>query len=585
MSDPFANLLSSFKSETGTVKKDDKIMQDSQVLQPAKKWDNGTNSSLVSPRVGSPAVHDDFGELFGSSGSPMADLAQNQVVEDDFDAAFKAFDEDFSVTPQQVEPELVVDEVRDMEVAKLMSLDLSIEKATSYYDRGILYEELVRRQREKETIRAQRARVRTPLRAEEPTGFFSVASGLLEKGKQLVDQFTTFPEEQDRLSGRMSQYSERVGSPVYPKKRPSVERKQLSDELPAEFRETFILDDDPLPKIQKPPTPTPPPESTLLDFDNDETVSSVITGSVTPVPISHLELSGYNEFKDRATTLFKAGDYVAAREEYEKSLNSLPQGHALRIVAHSNLVASLLKTGEYKRCISDTDIALKLFPENSQLWNQPIPNTEPSRTFKDMWSKIVTRRAEAFEHVENYQEALNSYQSLIEKSCFNDVIMEGKRRCQKVLNPPESKPAQPTASPRSSREPSASVPAPTKNYASVQRVKDDNRKEEALEAEKAALYDKVFDKVESWKGTKGDDIRHLLANLPQVLTWCDWKSVTTSELVLPKKVKVTYMKAVAKTHPDKIPASLDVEKKMLAENVFSTLSIAWEKFKSENDIN
>lgn len=571
MSDPFADLLNSLKNEGNAAKKDD--------LKAVKASRKDTESPSL-PRISSPEIRDDFNELFGLSMSSKPP----QVTEDGFDAAFKAFDGGVEDEDRpESEAEMIVDEVKDMEVAKLMSLDLTIEEATSYYDRGILYEELVRKQREKEAIRAQKVRTTAPLKPEQPAGFFGVASGLLERGRQFVDQLTTFPEEQNRLSCRLREHNDHVDLPRLSQEAPSVVSKPVEEELPAKFTETLLLDDEPSPMDRR--SPTPPPEGTLLDFDDEDVMSQKVASSVTPVPISQLELSGYTEFKDRATDFFKAGDYVSASIEYEKSLNSLPQEHALRIVAYSNLVAALLKIGEYKRCISDTDVALELLPEEIELWNQAIPNTEPRKTYKEMWSKIMARRAEAFEHLECYREALNSYQSLIEKSCFNDKIMEGKRRCQRALNPPERKSAPPKKSPVPKSTNMSSVLAPAKEYASVQRVKDDNRKEEALEAEKAALYDKVFGQVEAWKGTKGDDIRHLLANLSQVLTWCDWKAVSTSDLVMPKRVKITYMKAVAKTHPDKVPATLELEKKMLAENVFSLLSVAWEKFKSENNIN
>ncbi|QLQ80934.1 hypothetical protein HG537_0E02890 [Torulaspora globosa] len=577
MNDPFADLLSSFKKGDVSVKKDAKVVSSSSVPQCGKLGDNGMSSH-------SPEIHDDFGELFGSSVGPIAGTEHQQVAEDEFDAAFKAFDGDIGDEQPENEPEVVVDEVKDMEVAKLMSLDLSIEQATSYYERGILYEELARKRGGREATRAERTGVTSPVRREEPIGFFGVAAGLLEKGRQLVDQFTVYPQEQDRLSDRLRQYGGHVEPNEWPQEASSAQLEVTSEELPTKLTQSLHLENDTRALSEKSSTPPPPLESTLLDFDSDETVSHDVRDLDIPVAISHLELSGYNEFKDRATNFFKAGDYIRACEEYEKSLNSLPKDHALRIVAHSNLVASLLKIGEYKRCISDTETALNLFPEYSEKWTQCIPNAEPPRTFKDMWSRIVSRRAEAFEHAENYQEALKSYQLLIERGCSNDKIMEGKRRCQKVLNPLQTKPVQPKGASALDRSP-PSVPASTQTYASVQRIKEDNKREEALENQKAALYDKVFDQIKTWKAEKGDDIRHLLANLSQVLTWCDWKPVSTSDLVMPKKVKVTYMKAVAKTHPDKLPASLELEEKMLAENVFSTLSTAWEKFKSENDIN
>ena len=116
----------------------------------------------------------------------------------------------------------------------------------------------------------------------------------------------------------------------------------------------------------------------------------------------------------------------------------------------------------------------------------------------------------------------------------------------------------------------------------IQRI---NREAEQLENKKFLLRDKVDEQIKSWSQGKENDLRQLLADLPKVLTWSnDWKPVTTSDLVMPKKVKITYLKAIAKTHPDKLNDSLDVEHKMLAEDIFSILSKAWEAFKEENNI-
>lgn len=563
MSDPFADLLSSFRSGGSASVSKEATPEVKQEKLPGRNQIN---------------VHDDLDELFGLKKRDET-VVKNQVVGDSFDAAFEAFDRPQKVQKSLEEsPEMVVDEVKDMEVAKLMSLNLDIDQATDYYERGVLYEQLSRQRREQELIRRREQMLRqqqqqqTPEEKFDSGSFFSLASGILEKGRQFVDQFSGFPQEQDRLTRVRVEQDLPVERPksVEP---PTVEVEEGN--LLGEFQEKINLEE---PKR----SPTPPPQATLLDFDNGTPPERIKT--ITPVPISHLEISGYKEYKDRGTEFFKAGDYVSASQEYEKSLNSLPQNHALRIVAYSNLTAALFKVGEYKRCLSDIESALEMFPKDPNLWDEPIQDSQPIRTFKEMWPKIVTRRAEAFEHIENYEKALQDYQSLIEKNNFNDKIMGGKRRCQKVLNPPEPKATSPNRSPTPVPKVSEDTKQP-KTYANVERVKQENQRNELQEAEKAALYDTVFQQIESWKAGKGDDIRHLLANLSTVLTWCDWKPVSTSDLVMPKKVKITYMKAVAKTHPDKIPSSLELEKRMIAEDVFSSLSVAWEKFKLANDIN
>jgi len=89
----------------------------------------------------------------------------------------------------------------------------------------------------------------------------------------------------------------------------------------------------------------------------------------------------------------------------------------------------------------------------------------------------------------------------------------------------------------------------------------------------------------AWKGGKQDNLRALLASLDSVL-WpeAEWKKVSLAELVLPNKVKIQYMKGIAKVHPDKIPVNATTEQRMIASAVFSILNEAWDKFKSENGL-
>jgi hypothetical protein len=50
------------------------------------------------------------------------------------------------------------------------------------------------------------------------------------------------------------------------------------------------------------------------------------------------------------------------------------------------------------------------------------------------------------------------------------------------------------------------------------------------------------------------------------------------------KVKIAYMKAIAKTHPDKLPQDASTEVRLIAGLVFSTLNESWDKFKADNGL-
>jgi len=77
----------------------------------------------------------------------------------------------------------------------------------------------------------------------------------------------------------------------------------------------------------------------------------------------------------------------------------------------------------------------------------------------------------------------------------------------------------------------------------------------------------------------------LLGSLENVL-WegSGWRRVGLHELVMANKVKIVYMKAIGKTHPDKLPQDATTEIRMIAGHVFSTLNEAWDKFKTENGL-
>lgn len=78
-------------------------------------------------------------------------------------------------------------------------------------------------------------------------------------------------------------------------------------------------------------------------------------------------------------------------------------------------------------------------------------------------------------------------------------------------------------------------------------------------------------------------MRALLSSLDAVL-WpaLEWKSINLSELLTPAQVKVKYMKAVGKVHPDKLNQATALEHKLIANGVFSTLNKAWDSFKTQN---
>ncbi|CAL9735923.1 auxilin-like clathrin uncoating factor Swa2p [Monosporozyma servazzii] len=675
MSDPFANLLDSFKQGAGK-----KTPQQS-ASPPTTSGKPPSQLDVKQP------LRDDLDLLF-DSGGPNNNTTSSQS-NDDWDKAFDIFNNSTSAPTQNnnstsapiqnnnstsapiqnnntaddthPEDKEVVDEVKDMEIAQIMSLGYTFQQSLNYYNKGLSYETLLERQMasQRKPIDLQRNHFDLD-RDTIPVGTPSVGETLMDsawnmfnKSKKIVDSWTQFDSnEANRLNqgrGGYQRENNRLnqgrGEYQYENNRSSNGRSEYQnennrlyqegshyqqddndyediDDFPNEFDNKLDLNDSP-------PLPSPSQnnnnlidfdisesgsnkniadstpiiadnslldvdqasnaQNTLLDFDQpspqDNTITSTSQQTIKS-PISDIELLSYNEFKDNATQLFKNGHYAEALEQYTKSLNTLPQTHPLRLIAISNMMISQLKIGEYNNVVKLNESCHKLYSNDQNNWKCIIPNSVPGRTFKDIWSKIMLRYAEALEHLENYKIALTTYQDMIDKNITNTKVLEGKRRCEKVINPEKFK-----STPTPSRTP-VSKPSPKKssddispkNTENVDRIKQINVNLEKEADLKVKLYDQVELKINNWKANKPDDIRYLLSNLNNVITWTNWNPVSTTDLVMPKKVKVTYMKAVAKTHPDKIPASLDLENKMIAENVFAILSEAWEKFKLENNI-
>jgi len=87
----------------------------------------------------------------------------------------------------------------------------------------------------------------------------------------------------------------------------------------------------------------------------------------------------------------------------------------------------------------------------------------------------------------------------------------------------------------------------------VNRLRAANAAADRADEEKLALMDAIDARITAWKGGKQDNLRALLGSLDNVL-WPEagWKKINMSELVLPNKVKIQYMKGIAKVHPDKV---------------------------------
>lgn len=311
-------------------------------------------------------------------------------------------------------------------------------------------------------------------------------------------------------------------------------------------------------------------------------------------PISAIALQSSTKHRLEGTAHFKRGDYAAAHTSYGASLSAIPSTHPLAILLLCNRALTALKVGEPRQAVSDADAAIALIgPSKGEGESVEVQTSEhgpaEKREMRDLYGKALARKAEALEQMEKWADAEKVWQSAVEAGLGGQTAAAGRQRCQKALapKPPPSVSASTKSAPARPRPtPSAAASAASqKSSEAVQRLRLANQAAEKEGSEKFALADKVDAKIASWRDGKKDNLRALLASLDNVL-WegSGWKKVGLHELVVANKVKIVYMKAIAKCHPDKISTDASTEVRMIAGTVFATLNEAWDKFKKENNM-
>lgn len=189
---------------------------------------------------------------------------------------------------------------------------------------------------------------------------------------------------------------------------------------------------------------------------------------------------------------------------------------------------------------------------------------------KDMapfWAKAMVRRAEALESMERLKEAGEAWRSCVEAGIGGATAIQGRNRCEKALAA-RSAPAPKVvairkAAPRPRPKTAVSALADMNGIGggsageAVDRLRAANRAAERADEEKFRLADAVDARLSRWRKGKETNLRALLGSLDSVL-WegSGWRKVGMGDLIVAAKVKVAYMKGIAKVHPDKVCALL-----------------------------
>jgi hypothetical protein len=332
------------------------------------------------------------------------------------------------------------------------------------------------------------------------------------------------------------------------------------------------------------PEPTPPTQSsrqaTPAQSNNPFLQATSTTKARTPArtpspprpkapprqipPVSSSALNSSASDRQKGSEAFKRGDYSAAHTAYSSALSPLPKSHPVTIVVLCNRAVTNIKVGDPKAAIADADAALAIIGvsrgEGEKIATGGI---EGEKDMKEFYGKALMRKAEALENMEKWGDAHKVWKEAVQNGVGGAISISGRNRCEKAASGGNVAVAPAaTKRPPPARKPAASRPSalsdlggggPTKDSEAVKRMKAANAAAEKADDEKFALTDQVDAKLIAWKGTKSDNLRALLGSLDKVL-WSDagWKKVNMGDLVMPNKVKIIYMKAIAKVHPDKV---------------------------------
>ena len=330
------------------------------------------------------------------------------------------------------------------------------------------------------------------------------------------------------------------------------------------------------------PTPQPEPEVDLFGPAPTQAPAQasklpsrpIATSSPRPqappraVPsVSPASLSTSAAHRKKGGEAFKRGDFAAAHESYTSALSPLPPTHPIAIIVLCNRSLTALKTGDPKVAVSDADQALAIIgPGQGANESIELGSGEGLKDMREFFGKALMRKAEALEHMEKWSDAAAVWKQAVQAGVGGAISIRGRDRCEKTAAPKAAAP--PKAAPVRSVAPSAGKAPPAKGLGNsmqrpalssatsaeaVKRLRMANAAADKADDEKFALTDAVDARLTAWKGGKADNLRALLQSMDGVL-WegAGWKKVGMSDLVMPNKVKIIYMKAIGKVHPDKV---------------------------------
>ena len=309
------------------------------------------------------------------------------------------------------------------------------------------------------------------------------------------------------------------------------------------------------------------------------------------VAVSASALASASKHKTVGNEHFKLGRFGDATASFTLALNALPEDWIGCVPLLNNRAQARLRSGEEKEAAADCSAALAILsaPTKGEVnlasldaESGALP-TEVGQLFsggasidlKDQLGKSLARRAKANEANEKWALASEDWQKLL--TLGDDavtrgaggikMISDGVARCRQMLDGPGSSRVPSVSSAKAGSGPSAptdgAAPRTARPRKPATPVQGSGEAVRALQAQQAAsaaeddlrlqLKDQVDAQIAAWKGGKETNLRALIASLDAVL-WpsLGWKTVGMHELISENQLKVRYVRAIAKVHPDKV---------------------------------
>jgi len=350
---------------------------------------------------------------------------------------------------------------------------------------------------------------------------------------------------------------------------------------------------------RRPPHPTSSSSSRGPSVRAQAQAQSPLAASRPPSPLhkrslvaaSPSALAQSKSHRTHGTAMFKLGRFAEADAAYGSAIVVLPKGHWGLVPLLNNRAAARLKVGDYKGAVEDCSTVLEMIEpagDGDTTSNnkgrgrrryhpsreEPLPPMEGDEvvSLAEGYVKALRRRAQAHESAEKWTLAKVDWERLVGVDWpaglrVRQEAVRGVGRCRQMLIEgssgvekgdsfinPRAAPKQPPR-PRPKQQQLSDLNVVT-NSSGVVKLRAQASTQEAEEGERLRIKDSVDARLLAWKGGKEGNLRALIASLENVL-WPElgWVKVGMHELVTPAQVKVRYMKAIGRVHPDKVRPS------------------------------